>query len=1491
MAQEIGGRADKGGNTYENSILASLLIDLMLEQIISVEVEPLGKDGVGVEFVVERPNGDQEYYQCKGSNGVQVYWRPSDLNSHSVFQTAKTHILSGNRHTYHFISPVAYKELDSLCNRARTCSDVDIFVSHQLTNSDLKTWWLKCCSLFGEDKDNTFYLLQRCFFKQIPDSVEWTRKLEELLSLLFIMETKGKASAILVALKNNINEGKLWGQKLTASDVTGFLERQGFHLRLQEKDQRYLPKVQEINRIYRNSYCAIGGVLLPRTETKYVIDYIENGQSVLLLGKAGVGKSGCVQELTKILEERGILYLVLAIDKYCPEHLPDEYGNMLGFSESPVTCMNTLSGGKPVVIIFDQLDSLRWMNGSAASALDVCKEMIRQANFLNQYQGGHISIVFVSRKFDYETDPGIRMLFEKRDYEQNEWSKVEVGLLSDEDVRKITGESYNKLSVKLRDILKIPSNLYVWMNLDAGETGKISSQRQLLERWWQDVKKKCRNCGANEAQINRCLEKIVSIMHQKERLVLPCSVLRDYSNEVNFLASSGVLSKTNERVSFVHQSFFDYFSVEKQMSEIYEKDKHLWEFYAIKDRQTPDIRYQMLMLLQYMIDADKAMFLDECRQILESEHIHFYFQCCVFDILGQIEHPNNDEWELLKKYLVDEKWRLYVLRMVFFGHPPFIRLLSENDKKFIWWENEGIILLRSIMGQDAELAVDIIEKCKVNRFLDTDLYDILSADLNCRSKRGFELRIQLVRDNASLLQNDLTLYNMIDRGIPDAVRLIKEIVKADREIRNHIHLQSDDKLKRFAEHNAERIVNELAGPILKRAADESEEVYPWNNPWRDDGRRNSIERKLVSIVQTALSWMAENKTEYFLAYIGRTYSKTAIGQELMIHAVEKMPVYYADDAVKWLISDFNTNAFEYTSSEKTSLTACQRVIARFSPHCSMDFYTKLENLICQWASEKEQMQQVLEFRLQLREKQNDWTYFPSFWGELQYVLLPSLDQSRLSRRSKELLAVLRRKFPNGTDFFNIKRIAMASFVSSPVDKHLDKLSDKSWLNIVQSIYKEKNGRCMKRWNSGIESSPDMYARSLYTAAKREPTRFARLSLQFPDDIYEGFREEVLRACDSTDIPLKLTCEIIRKFCRQPGRELAIAFSHVIEKRANEDWPEDILQKLIDIAKNHPDPESHIVPAHTKNIDEETSCEDLWQASFNCARGCAIHAVTQLIWEHPDWSKRFRETLVVSVYDDNSAVLFSAMRLVHAWYNIDETCAKKMFHQLIQREIRTLFTQEAIALMCIVYHDNRDVYRNVLLQALTAPPDDLIPEVTKIATVLAAHDEWMETQLLQLPIDQKKADAISVEAALAMKEKQYHSYGKRLILHLLNSGFVGSGVVGLIYDKTLDLVDDHDLLVKMIDSTDRHLSNQTIEYLCDTDGNITGYVKPLLEFIENNLTSSRYYYEMRHLVRCIARAFQQGKENACIRQICLDIWDELFMRFPLEMNSFSESLDQ
>lgn len=340
----------------------------------------------------------------------------------------------------------------------------------------------------------------------------------------------------------------------------------------------------------KDGYRPINRTVIPRIETEEIIEHIQSGESVLLLERSGMGKSGCIQELIHKLEASNRLYLALPLDKYCPEHFSDEYGKTLGFAGSPILCMHELSGGSPVVIIFDQLDSLRWMNGAAASSLDVCKQMIRDADTWNGYADGKIGIVFACRKFDYETDPGIQQLFKKRDDGQLSWHKVEVEALHDDTVRKIVGDSYKHMSAKLRAILKTPSNLSVWMGLGDRDKNQISSLRQLLEQWWREIQNKSRSNGAVEGRIDQCKNQIVSIMHKREQLILPFAVVNEFNREIDMLASFGVLIKSDEKF-FVHQSFFDYFSVKKQIDEIYFEGKHVPELYPDMDAQTPDIRY------------------------------------------------------------------------------------------------------------------------------------------------------------------------------------------------------------------------------------------------------------------------------------------------------------------------------------------------------------------------------------------------------------------------------------------------------------------------------------------------------------------------------------------------------------------------------------------------------------------------------------------------------------------------------------------------------------------------------------------------------------------------------------------------------------------------------------------------------------------------------------------------------------------------------------
>lgn len=119
MALEKGGRSDKEGNTYENFYLGKQLLRLVEGKNESVEVEPLGDEGQGVEYFVTRADGSRACYQCKASNAAKTNWSITDLAKHKVFDNAKKHILRSSNNEFHFISPLPYASLDDLCERAR----------------------------------------------------------------------------------------------------------------------------------------------------------------------------------------------------------------------------------------------------------------------------------------------------------------------------------------------------------------------------------------------------------------------------------------------------------------------------------------------------------------------------------------------------------------------------------------------------------------------------------------------------------------------------------------------------------------------------------------------------------------------------------------------------------------------------------------------------------------------------------------------------------------------------------------------------------------------------------------------------------------------------------------------------------------------------------------------------------------------------------------------------------------------------------------------------------------------------------------------------------------------------------------------------------------------------------------------------------------------------------------------------------------------------
>ena len=97
-------------------------------------------------------------------------------------------------------------------------------------------------------------------------------------------------------------------------------------------------------------------------------------------------------------------------------------------------------------------------------------ELIREIQNLNSERENKISIIFVCRTYDLENDDGIKALFENKSKDKTKsWHKVEVNELLENEIEEILGSKYHSFPNKLKQLLRTPSNLYIWEQINNKE--------------------------------------------------------------------------------------------------------------------------------------------------------------------------------------------------------------------------------------------------------------------------------------------------------------------------------------------------------------------------------------------------------------------------------------------------------------------------------------------------------------------------------------------------------------------------------------------------------------------------------------------------------------------------------------------------------------------------------------------------------------------------------------------------------------------------------------------------------------------------------------------------------------------------------------------------------------------------------------------------------------------------------------------------------------
>ncbi len=1507
MALEVGGRADKGGNQYENHFLGKQLLLLAEEKLKTVEVEPLGDEGQGVEYIVVKPDDTRIYYQCKAANAAKSSWSIADLARHKVFENAKAHIQKSAQNEFHFISSLSYKDLDDLCTRARRNHDADDFIKHQITNNSLRNALKACEAQFGLSRSNPteleqlVYILSRCYFEQVIYTQEAIQDAENLVGWFFC----GNAKVARLLLENFVNDEGKYGVELSPHDVISFMQQHGHSLRDYGKDESVWQRIQILNDTHWEGYSPINGMLLPRTAATAVIQQLLSGTSVVLHGKAGSGKSGCVEIVSNYLRDNHILFLRLKLDKSIPSNSSTQYGQELGLPDSPVRCLQKIAGGRECVLILDQLDALRWTSTHSPTAFAVCKELISEVQVANKDHGAKISIMFVTRSFDLKSDARIKELFSSNKEKTGTWEKIEVSLLSDAEVAEVVGACYGQLANKVKEILRNPASLYVWMQLDDARHGQvITSAHQLLHEWWMQILEHCDLKSVNRVDVDGFVQGVAKQMTERGVFSLPRKAFAVQEPMVKVMVSEGLLVDNASKVIFMHQTYLDYFVVNSYLNLVIE-GKSVIDIIGDRNNQTPNLRYRFLVLLQELCEYDDTLFINQCEEVLASDNIRHYYKCTVFDAVAQQSEPSEGLCKFVEGFWGDSVWHEYIRQVVYLGNYSYIKHLIGSGK-IDCLSDEGVCLLRSINEKEPDFVSELLRPhCFADEQTDKRIFSCLCFDIDDDSNSMYQLRLELMKRQPKLVADTWTnYYDLFKRDSPRIIDYMLQILESSKVVAlSAVHFPDRKELKDYAKNNFQIIADTIVPKLcqvtagMASTADElwyKDEYTRWNGKERNDG----VLRRIVRIAKLAISEFAEQNPEQMVSAILREqYAEALIGNELILAGIEKLPVRFADAAVEWIMESFPKHMFDYTGSRADYLAITKRILQRFTPHCSSEHFNQLEQRILKWSEPSARMISIFQYRV---EESKNWPVYYAYWGFMQKELLPAMDQGRLSVAAKELVAVLNRNEWVRTPHYSYPVSGgPAKFVVSPISKYTEKISDKTWLSIIRTPPEKMNRHHWRETEDAyIEATHMEFASSLGSQAKKQPKRFAELALQFPVGCYSGYISEVLRAqenCEKAEeyADVELTRKLIHKYAGTDNNEILGSIADIVQSRAKEDWQEDILniiQKiaLLPVAKSS---------TRYSDGDSEKSAHSLYNEVYNAPQGRAIRAITSLIFAKPERFFVFKDAFSLLAKAPEAFVLLALTDCAVACYNADVDFSLALFKELISKDVRLLISNNAWEIIGRDYENAPVFYRKQMMAAICSDYADLGKYVAHMLCAVAIFYEDSDAQkyLLESHFTDEQANSICTQAVSCFNREEYREISKKIILRMVQTHDLEFFSLSTDFFKENVVIErDKEFLLQLIGANSKNWMLVTIlKFLCETDENIIDFAEVIYAVIKQAATLSDerpMRIGMDEMVRCVAHLYDVGKDDPTIKTICLDTWDELFKNNLRDIQSLAVMLD-
>jgi len=605
---------------------------LLDERAESIDIEPPGELGDGIEFVLTR-NGVREHHQVKRQTTRGSGWSIATLDASGVLK----HIprkLGGDNGEFHFVSSMGAPDLDEFSTNARQAPDFAAFKASFLGAkrridrwSDLTTRWQPC------DEHECYDILRRTYIDTISEGVLRGQVLARI-SALVDGPNRGAANELVIIALDSVNAlltpDKLWCQLHAASLPRRTWANDPHALKaLDDNNQRFLSSRK------REFFRA----LFPQPLADEIGDNLRSADAKhgLITAVAGGGKSGLLVQLIEGLERDQIPYLAVRLDRLDQTlQTTVQIGKKLDLPGSPVPLLAAIAQGRRSVLVLDQLDAISLISGKNPDLFDPVCDLLDEVGAFPEMR-----VVTACRAFDLDNDHRLKSLAADPMFVRRPLKP-----LAREYVLQGVGEAGfdpARLSEKQIEVLSNPLSLSILAEIrpPSPRPVDIDTSIELFEAFWKRKQRDVEQRGVTPEQFNEAIDNLCQLLEQKGSLFIPEPFFCHDAAER--LASAHVLTLSDQQWGFFHESFYDFANARR----LYRTGKSLIEY--LKERgQGIELRNQLRQSLALRRAADLHRYCKDVRDLLTDSAIRYHLKSATVAFLRGLADPSDAEWKLVE---------------------------------------------------------------------------------------------------------------------------------------------------------------------------------------------------------------------------------------------------------------------------------------------------------------------------------------------------------------------------------------------------------------------------------------------------------------------------------------------------------------------------------------------------------------------------------------------------------------------------------------------------------------------------------------------------------------------------------------------------------------------------------------------------------------------------------------------------------------------------